>query len=42
MNYNSIVIVREVWDTRDLVGEILDTEGNIKKNVLARGLNRKI
>ncbi|MBC8233164.1 hypothetical protein H8E77_26760 [bacterium] len=35
MNYNSIVIVREVWDTRDLVGEILDTEGNIKKNVLA-------
>ncbi|MBM3242293.1 hypothetical protein FJZ31_38995 [Candidatus Poribacteria bacterium] len=34
MNYNSIVIVREVWDTRDLVGEILDAEGNIKENVL--------
>jgi electron transfer flavoprotein alpha subunit len=34
MNYNSIVIVREVWDTRDLVGEILDAEGKIKENVL--------
>ena len=34
MNYNSVVIVREVWDTRDLVGEILDAEGNIKENAL--------
>jgi len=34
MNYDSIVIVREVWDTRDLVGEILDTEGKIKENAL--------
>ena len=34
MSYNSIVIVREVWDTRDLVGEVLDSNGNIKENTL--------
>ncbi|HID55816.1 TPA: electron transfer flavoprotein beta subunit/FixA family protein [Candidatus Poribacteria bacterium] len=31
---NSIVIVREVWDTRDLVGEIVE-EGRIKEERLA-------
>jgi len=34
VSYNSIVIVREVWDTRDLVGDILDNSGNIKESVL--------
>ncbi|MFQ6040085.1 MAG: FAD-binding protein [Candidatus Poribacteria bacterium] len=34
MNYNLVVIVREVWDTRDLVGDILDSEGKVKENVL--------
>ncbi len=34
MSYNSIVIVREIWDTRDLVGEVLDSNGNIKESTL--------
>ena len=34
MSYNSIVIVREVWDTRVLVGDILDDRGNIKESTL--------
>lgn len=28
------VVVREVWDTRDLTGEILDTEGKLKEGML--------
>ncbi len=34
MSYHSIAIVREVWDTRDLVGDILDGSGNIKESAL--------
>jgi len=34
MSFNSIVIVREVWDTRDLVGNVLDDSGNIKESGL--------
>lgn len=30
MSYNIFVVVREVWDTRDLVGAVLDDQGNIK------------
>lgn len=29
MGYNSIVLVREVWDTRDLVGELLSDQGEL-------------
>jgi electron transfer flavoprotein beta subunit len=31
---NTIVIVREVWDTRDLAGQVLDDAGNIKASAL--------
>jgi len=34
VSYHSIAIVREVWDTRDLVGDILDSSGNIKESAL--------
>jgi len=33
MPYNSIVIVREIWDTRDLVGSIVE-EGKIREDKL--------
>lgn len=35
MPYNIIVIAREVWDTRDLVGSPLDDAGAVKKSSLA-------
>lgn len=35
MPYNVIVIAREVWDTRDLVGSPLDDAGAVKKASLA-------
>lgn len=35
MAINSIVIVREVWDTRDLVGSVLDESGTLKAGGLA-------
>ena len=35
MAINSIVIVREVWDTRDLVGSVLDGAGALKQAGLA-------
>ncbi len=34
MAYNLIVAVREVWDTRDLVGNVLDESGQIKDGAL--------
>jgi electron transfer flavoprotein beta subunit len=34
MAENIIVIVREVWDTRDLVGGVLDEAGNIKPGAM--------
>lgn len=34
MPYNCIVVVREVWDTRDLVGEIVDADGRIKDGAM--------
>lgn len=35
MGYNIIVIAREIWDTRDLVGSPLDDAGAVKKAALA-------
>ena len=35
MPYNSVVIVREIWDTRDLIGQILDDNGKIKEGTLS-------
>ncbi len=35
MAYNIIVIAREVWDTRDLVGQIVDDAGAVKTAALA-------
>jgi electron transfer flavoprotein beta subunit len=35
MAYHCIVIVREVWDTRDLAGSVLDEGGGIKEGLLA-------
>ncbi len=34
MACNCVVIVREVWDTRDLVGTVLDDAGNVKPGAL--------
>ncbi len=34
MPCNCAVVVREVWDTRDLVGDILDDSGKLKESVL--------
>lgn len=34
MRYNSIVLVREVWDTRDIIGDVLDEHGKVKENIL--------
>jgi electron transfer flavoprotein beta subunit len=34
MAFNSVVIVREVRDTRDLVGPVLDESGQVKKGLL--------
>lgn len=34
MAINCIVIVREVWDTRDLIGDVLDDAGRIKDGAL--------
>ena len=34
MSVDTVVIVREVWDTRDLVGHILDDQGQIKSDVV--------
>ncbi len=34
MSCNCVVIVREVWDTRDLIGSILDEAGHIKPGAL--------
>ncbi|MBU0678916.1 MAG: hypothetical protein KJ626_12455 [Verrucomicrobia bacterium] len=36
MSYNCIVIVREVWDTRDLTGSVLADNGSIKDSMLTR------
>ncbi len=33
---NSIVIVREIWDTRDLVGDVVGGDGELKGNLLTR------
>lgn len=35
MSVDTIVIVREVWDTRDLVGQVMDDAGNIKADAVA-------
>jgi electron transfer flavoprotein beta subunit len=35
MAYNVIVIAREVWDTRDLTGSVLDDAGKVKTAALA-------
>jgi electron transfer flavoprotein beta subunit len=35
MSYNVIVIVREVWDTRDLTGQVVDDSGQVKTGALA-------
>jgi electron transfer flavoprotein beta subunit len=35
MSYNCIVIAREVWDTRDLAGTVLDENGGVKAGALA-------
>ena len=35
MPVDTIVVVREVWDTRDLVGQVLDDAGNIKSGAVA-------
>ena len=35
MSVNLIVIVREVWDTRDLAGSVLDESGGLKAGLLA-------
>jgi len=35
MAYNCWVIVREVWDTRDLAGRILDDQGQVRESSLA-------
>lgn len=35
MPYKTIVVIREVWDTRDLAGEILDQSGAVKETALA-------
>lgn len=35
MSVDTIVIVREVWDTRDLVGQVLDDTGQIKSDTVA-------
>lgn len=35
MSVDTIVIVREVWDTRDLVGQVLDESGGLKPDALA-------
>jgi len=34
LSYNSIVLVREVWDTRALVGDVLDDSGKIDESSL--------
>jgi electron transfer flavoprotein beta subunit len=35
MAYNCWVIVREVWDTRDLAGRVLDEDGRVREGALA-------
>ena len=35
MSYNVVVIMREVWDTRDITGHVLDERGGIKTGTLA-------
>jgi electron transfer flavoprotein beta subunit len=35
MAYNCWVIVREVWDTRDLAGRVLDEQGRVRESALA-------
>lgn len=35
MSIDCIVVVREVWDTRDLVGQVLDDAGGIKAGTVA-------
>ncbi len=35
MSVDTVVIVREVWDTRDLVGQVLDDAGGIKTDTVA-------
>ncbi len=35
MSIDCIVVVREVWDTRDLVGQVLDDAGGIKAGAVA-------
>lgn len=34
MAYNCIVLAREVWDTRDLVGEVVSADGEVNTNRL--------
>jgi len=35
MPYNCAVIVREIWDTRDLVGNVLKEDGSLNEAILA-------
>lgn len=35
MAVDTVVVVREVWDTRDLVGQVLDESGNIRSDTVA-------
>ena len=38
MSVHSVVIVREVWDTRDLVGQVLDDQGEVLADQFATRL----
>lgn len=35
MSYNTIVIAREIWDTRDLIGNVLNDDGTLKESGLS-------
>ncbi len=36
MPYNCIVVAREVWDTRDLLGNVAGTDGQLNQTVLSK------
>lgn len=36
VSVNSVVLVREVWDTRDLIGEVVDADGQIRSSLFTR------
>lgn len=38
MGYNCIVLIREIWDTRDLVGDLVTAEGGINNSRLTTRL----